>query len=439
MKTHLIFVLIILFTVGLNTISQKFLKQRWNFGLGYGLPALGMILFMWKASTPVRHEWFGDLGIYYKAGSIIIENPSNLFISTTNLGFVNIPIIALLFTPFAVLERHVAIILFTFLGGLAVLSACYIILRLTNVIGWKKIALIGFFVVNGPLYHSLWYGNLTHFILLLLIAAWFCLEKKCDFVLGIILGIAALIKIPLFLLGIYFALRRRWRVLAGFSVALFAMVGSSLLLFGLDLHLAWYHQCIQPFAGKALATSNVQSVDGFLARLLYGGDIWWPIVVGWRFKVIRYALLSLLVGTTIWVCWRSKPPKTLEAQNLEFSIVLCLALLISPVSWTHYYLFLLLPFALYIGNRLAVSHEHIWSRLVLASIFLTSLPAFPASPANPVVRFLYSRLLISHYFFGGVLLLGVLLAARWQSSKRSELSSGHVKRTDLDDPSLNPQ
>jgi hypothetical protein len=45
-----------------------------------------------------------------------------------------------------------------------------------------------------------------------------------------------------------------------------------------------------------------------------------------------------------------------------------------------------------------------------------------AEPANPVLRVVYSKLFISHYFFGGVLLLGVLLAVRWQSAKRLRLS-----------------
>jgi len=144
--------------------------------------------------------------------------------------------------------------------------------------------------------------------------------------------------------------------------------------------------------------------------------------VGWKYKLIRYALISLLVGPTIWICWRSKSPTTLVEENLEFSIVLCLALVISPISWAHYYLFLLLPFALYLGNRIGVPEGWLWSSLVGTSILLTSLPVIVLSPTNSVLRFLYSKWLISNYFFGGVLLLGVLLAARWYTAKRSSLS-----------------
>src|SRR5919199_6332392 len=311
MKIYLVFILGILVVARLNPIAPKFRKQRRDLSLVYGTMALGIMSFLLKVSIPPRHELFGDFrGSYYPAGSIIVNNP----------------IIALLFKPFAALNIRISTILFTLLGGLAVLAACYLLLRLTNNIGWKPITLIGLFVINGPLYHSLWYGNLTHFVLLLLLAAWLCLEQKRDFVLGILLAVAALIKIPLFMLGVYFALRRKWRVTAGFGATLLAIVGASLLLFGSDLHLAWLHH-IGQFSGKPLSSYNVQSVDGFLARLLTDtkGELrnWQPLTVGWDFKLIRYALISLLVGTSIWVCWRSKPPKTLEAQNLEFSIVLC--------------------------------------------------------------------------------------------------------------------
>jgi hypothetical protein len=437
MKTYLFFVVIILVTVGLNSLAQKFLRQQWNLWLGYGIPALGMVLFMWAVSDP--STLFIDFTkAYYPGGRLIVENPSGLYYSSQGVrcvGLVNIPIIATLFTPLSFLNLNTAHFLFTGLSSLAIFIACYFLVKLTKVSGYKRIALLGLFVINGPLYYSLKIGNTTHIILLLLLAVFFCISTKRDIGIGILLAIAALIKIPLFLLGIYFTLRQRWRVLAGFCISLLGIVGASLFLFGFDLHGIWYHECIQPFSGKPLAAYNVQSVDAFLARLLTntnrGLENWWPIEVGWSFKILRYTLLSVLLGTTIWICWRSKPPSNLETENLEFSIVLCLSLLISPISWTHYYLFLLLPFTLYLGKRLAVPSGRIWSSLMLVSILLTSLPVIAADIGNPILRVLYFKLLISHYFVGGIILLGVLLAARWQSSKRTELCSEDVTVTGL--------
>lgn len=175
---------------------------------------------------------------------------------------------------------------------------------------------------------------------------------------------------------------------------------------------------------------NVQSVDGFLGRLLTDGSLhsWLPIEVGWNFKVIRLVSILLLVGMTVWICWRADLPGSLEEENLEFSIFLCLALIISPISWTHYYLFLLLPLSLYLGNGLALPQERLWSNLVLVSALLVSLPVKPAPRLLiPGLKPIGSKLLISHYFFGGVLLLGVLLAARWYTSKRPRLPQAAVE------------
>ncbi|MFE1748807.1 glycosyltransferase family 87 protein [Coleofasciculus sp. H7-2] len=430
MEVYFFFICFILVTVGLNILAKKFLKQRWNLWLGYGLPALLFILFMWNVSAP--HNLFSDFNkAYYPAGRQVIENPSSLYdknCADNTICFVNIPIIAYLFTPFSPFPLHRAQYLLAVLSVLAVVASCYFTVKLTKVSGDKRIAIIGLFAINGPLYYSFRYGNATHFVFLLLIGAFFCIQNKREVFLGILVAIAALMKIPLVLFGVYFVLRRRWQVVAGFSAALLVIGGASLLLFGVDLHLTWFRECIQSFAGKPLAAYNVQSVDGFLARLLTDGNLknWLPLEVGWDFKVMRYALLSLLFGTTFWVFWRSKSPTTLEEENLEFSIVLCLALVTSPISWTHYYLFLLLPLSLYVGNKLVVPNQRLWFSLMIPSILLISFPVTSILVDFKPLTFFTSKLLISHYFFGGVLLLGVLLAAQWHNSKRFQQSQSGV-------------
>ncbi|MBD1889419.1 glycosyltransferase family 87 protein [Coleofasciculus sp. FACHB-SPT9] len=444
MKNYLIFILLILGAVGLNNLADKYLKKRWNLWLGYGFPVLLMMLFLWNISNPPAQNLFADFDkAYYPAGRLILENPADLYLPDKNcLGqpgcpagtFVNIPIIAYLFTPFSLLSQQNAHVLLMFLSCIAILFTYYLLIKLGELTtGKQKIALLGLFAINGPLYYNLREGNSTHFVLLLLIAAFFCIQAKREIWTGALLAIAALIKIPLFLFGVYFVMRSRWRVVAGFSAALLAIVGASILLFGFDLHQTWFEMCIQPYAGKPIAAYNSQSLDSFLARLLTDGGLtkWLPLEVGLGFKLVRYALLSLLFGATIWICWRSKKPVTLEEENLELSVVLCLALLTSPISWTHYYLLLLLPLSLYLGNKLAVPNKQLWSSLIILGILLISLPVTYTlayfKPGNAqFLSYLVSRVFISHYFFGDILLLGVLLAARWQNSKRFQQSQSSL-------------
>ena len=416
------YVLLILVTVLIDTIAHKFIKQRWILGLVYGVSSLVTILLIWNIYYPsTSFPDFSDA--YYPAGRQVLANPSSLYnvLDGKNeyQGFVNIPILALLLTPFSFFTLDQARFLFTSLGVLAVVASYYFTLKLTNVYGWKRILLLRFFIFNGPLYSSIALGNTTHFILLLLIAAVFCIQTKRQIWLGILLALSALIKIPLFILGVYYIIRGRWRVVMGFIAALLAIVGASVLLFGVDLHLTWWQQCIQPSIGKPMPAYNVQSLDGFLVRIATNSNLvqaWKVVEVGWGFKIIRYALVSLLLGGSIWICWRSKPSTTTELE-LEFSIFLCLALVITPISWTHYYLFLLLPLSLWLGDRLLLPKGWLWFSLVVLSIVLTTPLVRPIIlPENPMLSFLMYKLLISHYFYGGVLLLGVLWATRWHTS-----------------------
>jgi len=415
MRVYLTYFSLIVATVLFNILAQRIFKQRWNLWLGYGAPTLAMVLFLWNVTGG---RLFGDFDkAYYPSGQLILHNPEELYHnSSVVIGFINFPIVAALFIPLSSLDQSVARLVLTFLGFSAIALICYQLVKRTGISGWKKIMLVGLFVINGPLLLSLRQGNLTHFVLFLLFAAWWCLEERRAFSLGMLLAVAALIKLPLFLLGFYFFLRGHWQVIAGFMSMLLALVSASFLFFGADLHLTWFQKCILPYVGSPLTAYNVQTVDSFLARLLFGyrHHDWSALSVGLDFYLVKFLLIAFLVGGTLAVCWRAKPPHSMEVKNLEFCITLCLALLIAPISWTHYYLFLLLPLSLYLGGRLAMPQGPLWFGFFGLSVLLISLPVGPFRPKHPIFSPLVYRVLSSHYFFGGLLLLGVMLAARRQ-------------------------
>ncbi|MFB2875253.1 glycosyltransferase family 87 protein [Floridanema aerugineum] len=429
MKEILIFLGLIIGTLVLNRIGIKVLKQRWNLWLGYGIPACLIMLFMWNVSDPKPP--FGDFTkAYYPAGRWVLENPLSLYKGKGFNGFVNIPIIAHLFTPLALLDKFNAEMAMLLLGIVVMIATYYYLVKQTGITGWKKIVLLGIFAINGPLYYSLKQGNTTHFMLLPLLAAVFLLAEKREFWAGVLLAIASLIKLPLLLFGGYLLARQKWQALAGFTGTILAVVGASILIFGVNLHTVWYQECVLPYIGKPISRYNVQSVDSFLIRLVASPSVLGtgtPIEVDWPFKVVRYLLLALLIGGSIWICWRSKQPLTPETANLEFCIVLCLAIIISPISWTHYYVLLLVPLSLYVCDRLPIPQNRLWLALMGIATILVSLPVKGAGGSNnPVFRFFVSRIFISHYFFGGVLLLGILLAARWYNSCRFQLDKASI-------------
>jgi hypothetical protein len=386
---------------------------RWTAWLAFGVAALVVATFFWSVSEPP--VLLGDFRkAYYPAGALVREDPAALYQFPPKFNC--IPIVAWLFVPLSWLSEGAAGAAVTLVGALAVGLTCYGLIRLTGVTGWRRAALVGLFMVNGPLYNSLREGNLTHFVLFVLFAALHCMERRRDAWAGALLAIACILKPPVLPLAGLLVLRWRWEALAGFGSALLGIGGASLALYGLELHVAWYRHCVQPFLAAPIGAFNAQSVDGFLARLLTDGRYlhsWWPITdPGPAFAPLEFILVALLVCPTAWVLWRARRGGGATAQRLDLSILLCLAVLVSPTSWTHYYLLLLLPIGLQAGGMLGIRAGRSWSAFFWLAVVLISPPVTAPTAGTGALHSLLVSVLVSHYFFGGVLMLAALLCAR---------------------------
>ncbi len=387
--------------------------RRWAAWLAFGMAALAIMAFFWSVSEPPVP--LGDFRkAYYPAGALVRADPAALYQFPPKFNC--IPIVAWLFVPLSWLSEPAAGVVVTLVGALAVGLTCCGLIRLTGVSGWQRAALAGLFVLNGPLYNSLREGNLTHFVLFVLFVALYCMERRRDAWAGALLAIAGILKPPVLPLAGLLVLRWRLGAVAGFGAALLGIAGASLALYGFELHLTWYRDCVQHFIGAPIGAFNAQSVDAFLARLLTDGRYlhsWWPIAqLGPGFAALKSILVALLVCPTAWILWRSRRAATPTAERLDFSILLCLALLISPTSWTHYYLLLLLPIGLHVGGMLGIPGGRRGSALFWLAVTLISPPVTAPAPGAGALHPPMAGLLVSHYFFGGVLMLAVLLCAR---------------------------
>ncbi len=423
MRVYLIYMVLVTvavgLAVGLRSAQQRF--RRWGFSVALAGVAIALVLLLGFATEPQARDLLVDFTkAYYPAGQAALDNPALLYArADDDLTFVNVPLVALLFAPMGLMDLPMASAVMLILGILATLAALYACLYLSGVTGWRRWVLVGLFMANGPLFYNLRMGNTTQYTLLLLVGGLLALRQRREWLAGGLLAIAGIIKVPLLLLAGYYLLRQRWRVVLGFGGTLAIIGALSVLVFGPALHVTWYRECIQPFAGKPLSAFNVQSIDGLLARVLLKGESrnWLPMTVDWGYKLVRYGLVAGLVGGALWVGWQTKEPQSTAAANSEFAIALCLALIISPISWTHYYLLLLLPLALWLGNQLAIPARQPWTVGMLVVTLLISLPTVNPEFDNPLLRQLVTQVWISHYLYGGLLLLGLLLLGRWQSAE----------------------
>lgn len=387
-------------------------------------------LALWQVSEPP--DLFSDFyKAYYPAAELLWEQGLSATWPLTEAaagGFVNIPILAWLFVPLIPLGEEEAGWAFLAIGAAAALGAWALLARMGRPEARAAAPLLFLGLVNGPMLNALREGNTTQIVLLLLVLALLLWRAGWDYLAGLLLGIGGVIKLPLLLFGAYFLLRGRWRLVAGGTTAVATAVLLSLADYGLQGNIAWYKDSVEPFLGGVIPAFNVQSIDGFLARLWTGhGRLrdWDPMAPEPLHRVLRLVLLAAVYGSAVWLGWRAgragpMPAVTgrLNARDiLEYVLVINIAILTSPISWTHYYLLLLLPWGLYLGGLLPVPEDRTTRWLLWTSLPLISLPVIVPEPPQGWPAELLARTVVSAWFFGGLLMLAALMRGLWQAGR----------------------
>lgn len=398
-------------------LAFRYGSDRTAFRALLGCTLGGLALWMWEVSEP--SVAFSDFNVaYYPAGRAILQDLPHLFRrcwDTPVCGFVNIPIVAFLFTPFAMLTLPHAQWLFASLSVVSLILSLVLLWSITDRAWSRRWAILLLFAVNGPLFYSLKEGNLTHFALLLLVAGVVCLEKRWDRSAGACFAMAAIIKLPLLLFGVYFVGRRQWAVVIGYAAAGLAVSLASVWYAGWDNHVNWYREVILPFSNRGLTAFNVQSTQGVLLRLHLDSPLysWKPVEVAWGVKVIERVCGAFLMGVSCLLFVRQPGRQLQNTIYLELSMVLCLALIVSPISWSHYYLLLLLPLALYAGDRLPIPDRGWWPLAMLLCLLCVTPPVTFAIGEATGDDWI-AKLVLSHYVTGALLLWTLLAYARWR-------------------------
>src|SRR5215813_1380076 len=398
----------------------------------FGAAGVAIHLALWQFSEP--SELFSDFfKAYYPAGQAVLYlDPSPPWSTEEGAAFtfVNLPILAWLFAPLGRLSEFAASWTFLAFGIPAALTAWALLARIARLDAWNAALLLFIFMVNGPMVNSLREGNTTHFLLLLLVLALLLWRAGWLFTAGLVFGFCAVFKLPLLLFGGYFLLRRRWRVVAGGVTMIAVICGLSLWYFGLATNIDWYRYCVEPFIFGAVPAFNVQSIDSFLLRLVTGDQLlreWQPLPLPMTYKVVRTFLFAAIFGGTSWLIWRAERLEplqrvtgTLSARDLlEFALILNLALVTSPVSWTHYYLLLLLPWSLYLGQLLPLPDDAATRWLMWGSLVLTSLPVLMPALCPSFTAEAVARTIVSMWLYGGLLMLAALLRGAWRMTSRT--------------------
>jgi hypothetical protein len=134
-----------------------------------------------------------------------------------------------------------------------------------------------------------------------------------------------------------------------------------------------------------------------------------------------------MFAIAIAVCAR-RPHADNDAQSkdwlhLEYALVVTLAVVSSPMSWSHYYCWLLIPVAFFLGEKSAVALPPAARRIAWIATALL-LPAIGLmSFSNPALEVVYVKFAASYLLACGLLWFALLI---WALASKKNYA--HVNR-----------
>jgi alpha-1,2-mannosyltransferase len=232
-----------------------------------------------------------------------------------SLPFLYPPIAAALLVPFAVIPYSLASVAFTLVTVAAVTLTLMIVLDATGLPRRWLLVLPGALMLE-PIRSTVDFGQVNGILMLLVVAD--CLVRDPRWPRGALIGVAAAIKLTPIAFLLFFLIRREYRPVVTAVASFLATTFAGFLL-------AW-HESAWFWTQAVLHTSdriNVnsvanQSITGVLTRMGVTTTPTWLIIAA---AVVTAAVLGMRTA--------SRP--------LALSINALAVLLVSPISWTHHW------------------------------------------------------------------------------------------------------
>jgi hypothetical protein len=196
-----------------------------------------------------------------------------------------------------------------------------------------------------PIHQQLRQGQLNFLLLFLISAAWAADRRGYEVGAGALVGTAAAIKLfPAFLL-LYFLVRGRWRVLLAGAAAAFAWNLLALGLFGVGAVTEYMTKVVPGLSHYETIWWN-HSPTGFWRRL-FDPQPHVNITPLLRSPELAAALVwatrLVVTGLVAYLCYRAK---TRQAADRAFAAAIVGLCLVTPLTWHHYSLLLVMPVGL---------------------------------------------------------------------------------------------
>ncbi|WP_439656654.1 glycosyltransferase 87 family protein [Lentzea sp. HUAS TT2] len=353
------------------------------------LAVLVWLLITWSGHYPI------DLDVYRLGGLAWLEG-SPLYVGFTGppldpqLPFTYPPIAAVLFSGLNLLPDGSHTLLVVASGFVALTAVCVAVAgkvqpRLKWTVG--PLAAIGALALD-PVWMTYGYGQINLYLMALVVTDVLVVKDKRW--RGVLIGVAAAIKLTPAIFVLYFLVRRDWRA-AITSMATFAgLAVTGFLLAPKDSLQYWTHSLLNPDRIGDMSLSTNQSIRGLLRGFGLAPGVE---------TLLWVVLAAAVVATAAVVARRTRD------DLVALFVIAGAGLLASPVSWVHHWVWCVpvlvflavrghwVPFAavfLVFVTRLHEFDTYVWLAVMALGLLAfrqaTRTSAPPTIPAVPLPR-----------------------------------------------------
>jgi hypothetical protein len=324
--------------------SSFFLRvRRWLPKIGKaGIAFLLLLLIFFQFYRALPKNELRDFGSFYASGQAVSQglNPYGVYKLTFHIKNkffdgdnpnLNPPFSLLLFNIFSKFNPFFVFKVWWIISLLLFVLAIWLIVRFyAQQVTWWYLLLI---LAMPGIWDNFYLGQIYMLLLLATVWAWLLLEKNQVVWAGIFIGVLAAFK-PNFLCWpalLFLAGHHKGSVTAMGVFLVLSFIPS--LIYGHNVYVQWIQLILQDNPARIAFFSNVS-----LFGIAYRAN------AGWTALPLSLIILSVIAFLT----WRRKPP-LLETSAMGIAT----SLLISPLAWMHYCLFLV-PIFIYRPQTIAM-------------------------------------------------------------------------------------
>ncbi|WP_143466856.1 glycosyltransferase 87 family protein [Lentzea kentuckyensis] len=359
-----------------------------------------------------------DLDVYRLAslawrdgGDIYDLPPLHTAAGELKLPFMYPPIAAVALSPLTFLPRGLAIGAWWLVSLLALVTVVYVVVKAIAK-RWPDLdvkltaaAVLPFATLLGPVREDLTFGQVN--LVLMALVCLDCLVDSPRWPRGLLVGIAAAIKVLPAVFVLFFLLRKDVR-------AALVAAGTAIVLTGLGLLLAPGNS-IAYWTGVGFDTSRTTDLVGGLwwapnqsLHGLLGRFHWLPI-----HTAVVYAVSAVVVVVAV-LAMRKALRRAEHGLLIALSLNALIALLVSPIAWTYHWVWVLPALLVLVSEAIARRDVVLGGAAgLVAGVFFIAVPWLMVSYTGGELKFtVFQFLAVGAYPLLGLAALGWLAVTR---------------------------